>query len=832
MSLAEVWNAITPLLEDKVSLIPVRDKDVTDNSGNTYPAKTPYSGWKKYQYEQISADQLWKDMERRNTTAVALIAGTISGSMEIIDIDVKYNPGIDAILFKDMQQLYPDLFDKLRIHKTPSGGFHILYRIQDGEVPGNIKLAGRYPTPEELESKPKTKTYNFIETRGEGGYALVPPALGYSVYKANGIPVITWAERCSLITLCKTYTTIIPVKQAPKVDKRTDEIYSSNPWEDYDNRIDPYELLEGLGWSYHSETTAYIQFTRPGKDNGVSGGWHKENRIFFVFTSSTELEPDTGYRPATLLALLQFEGNYKETYKHLKEYYGVYADFYEDKVVKRTAINGGELPKNFSERAKAKFEDIKQHLSENLPYGYFWQMHPTRIGEYKINREHLYRTAELMGFRRKKGSEHLYKIEGKIIVTHTPETLYTTLKNYIWDENEYTRNLIWNALDAFQQSTAEFSVKQMPDIMDELILADEAHLAYKYFTNGVLKITANEQSFYTYDEVEGLIWADKIKPREYQLDAKQSTLYADFIQNAIGDAGYVKRVLGYLAHDFRSESSGYVVVLLEKNINPKDGGGTGKNILGNMFAGTSSVRTVPGSSIKFDDKFLAAWHGERIYFLADIPKKIDWLFLKEMATGTGYVNKKYIAEYSVSPGDMPKILVNTNYSFEDEDGGVKRRIKTVEFTNFYSVRGGVDVVHGKMFPDDFDEQDWAGYDHFMVECLTELFKAKGKLEHNELSYDGWIKKFNMSHGESTFMFIEDNIKEWLEMEFVPLATFNHAYTNFCNDNGIKYVKGDLKLTAAIHDYCSKHGILFINSDRGRNEENKQVRGKKFKIEEI
>lgn len=832
MSLKEVWSAITPLLEDNVSLIPVRDKDVTDN-GKLYPAKTPYYGWKKYQTTRMTGEELWKAMEYKATEGVAFIAGTISGSLEIIDIDVKYNPGIDATLFQDMQHLYPELFDKLRIHKTPSGGYHILYRVEDGEIPGSVKLAGRYATPEELIAKPKNKTYNFIETRGEGGYALAPPAMGYSIHKPNEIQTITWAERCSLITLCKSYTTIIPIKQAPKVDKKTEEIYSTNPWNDYDNRIDPYELLEGAGWIYDSETPMYIQFTRPGKDSGVSGGWHKENRIFFVFTSSTELEPDTGYRPATLLAHLYFNGDNKETYKYLlKEHYGVYNDFYEDKVIKRTAINGGEIPQNFSERAKAKFEDIKQHLTEKLPYGFFWQLHPTRAGEYKINREHLYRTAELMGFRRKKDSQQIYKIEGKIITQHTPESLYTTLKNYVWDESEYTRNAIWNALDSFQQSTADFSVKQMPDVMDEPILADEAYLAYKYFTNGVLKITADEQTFYTYDEIESLVWADKIKPRQWNLDEKGSTLYSEFIDNAIGIKDYTKRVIGYLAHDFRSEASGYVIVLLEKNVNPKDGGGTGKNILGNMFSGTSTVRTVPGASVKLDDSFLAAWHGERIYFLADVPQNLDWAFLKEMATGVGYVNKKYIAQYSVNSADMPKILVNTNYSFDDVDGGVKRRIKTVEFNNFYSVRGGVDVVHGKMFPDDFDEQDWAGYDWFIVECLQELFKAKGKLEYTELSYEGWMKKFYMSHGESTFNFIEDNIKHWLEAEFVPLSDFNRSYTYFCNENGINHKKGEVKVTNAVHDYCSKYGITFINSSRGYIEDGTQVRGKRFKTEEI
>src|SRR5690606_41944936 len=54
-------------------------------------------------------------------------------NLELIDIDSKYYEGISIKLFKEIKSLRPDLYDKLRVHKTPSGGYHILYRIADGE---------------------------------------------------------------------------------------------------------------------------------------------------------------------------------------------------------------------------------------------------------------------------------------------------------------------------------------------------------------------------------------------------------------------------------------------------------------------------------------------------------------------------------------------------------------------------------------------------------------------------------------------------------------------------------------------------------------------------
>ena len=835
--LAEVWSGITPLLKDHVSLIPVRDRN-TQYNGATFPAKTPYAGWKKYQQEVINEGDLYAAMEKHNTSAIAMICGAVSNNLEVIDIDVKYKAGIDASLFHSISNIYPDLYEKLRIHKTPSGGYHILYRIALGNiVPGNVKLAGRNKTEEERIAQPKGDTVNFIETRGEGGYVLAPPSLNYQIHKDNPIPVLTWEERCSLITLCQSFSEIVKLAPKPKAERNSTAYYSANPFEDFDNRAEPIELMEQFGWFVDSENSEHLYFTRPGKDAGVSATWIKALRVFYIFTSSTELEPSTGYLPATILTKLMFNGDNKAANRHLKQNgYGVVFDFVEDREIRKALINNDPLPANFSKRAKDLHEELKKEFNSNLPYGVFWQVHITKPGEYNINREHFYKTLELMGFRRSLNNELLYRIEDKRIVAHDLTSLYKAAKAYIWDENERVRNAVWNTLDKFQQGSGDFSIKQLPVIDREAIISDTAYEAYKFYQNGVLHITATEHTLIPYSAVEGLIWSSKIQPRNWVPEAPEFNLFQKFVENAVGLSDYVQKVIGYLAHDFRSEASGYVIVFTEKTLNPKDGGGTGKNVLGNMLRGTTTVRTVQGSAVDFNDKFLSSWSDERIYFLADIPKLVDWPFLKEIATGTGLVNKKYVAVYNVDPGDMPKILVNTNYSFDNIDGGVKRRIKAIEFENYYGIKGGVDVVHGKMFPDDFTADDWAGYDHFIMQCLQQLFKAKGKLEHHELSYEGWLKKFYMNNGDHAFDFIDDYMPKWLEARETPLGEFNADYHEFCHANGIveKYRKGSTKMNDALREYCEKYLIFydFENKMADPSGSGRRIRCKKFSKKEI
>jgi len=831
--LAEVWEQVKYLLSENISLIPVRDKQEIDKSGTPRPAKSPYTSWTAQQKKRLNEKQLWDKMDYYNTSAVAIIAGEISGNLEIIDIDVKYKSGIDALLFKSIQSLYPAIYDKLRIHKSPSGGYHILYRIHNHQVPESVKIASRPTTQQEQDeqiargAKRPLKVASYIETRGEGGYALAPPSMGYSIHKDNPIPQLTWEERESLITLCKSYTEIVKITATPKLPKQQDEQYDTNPFEDYNNRIDICELLAEFDWCELREDHQFIWFTRPDKDDGVSASWNKEKQIFYVFTSSTEFEPEKGYHPATILAILKFGGDKKKTYRFLTDKgYGIFKPIFEDRKIKNQVINKGDLPANISAEGKEKFETLKTLYEQHLPHGKFWTFNKDR---FEISREELYHVAHELGYRLYNRTQ-LTRVETNLLYKLTDKEFFDGLKTYIWEEDARTYTQICNAFEAFIQKSGNFTITRLKELNKKQILTDQRLIAYKYFSNGILQITGKIALLRPYADFTELLWAEKIYKRPWN-EKPAKSVYLTFLQNAVGITPYLKKVVGYLTHDHKSESAGYLIVLTEKTIDPKDGGGSGKNIFGNILSDSISVKTVPGSSIKFDDKFLAAWNYERIYFLADIPKKIDWLFLKEMVSGTGYVNKKYVAEFDVPVEEMPKLLLNTNYSYDDVDGGLKRRIRQLEFTDYYTKRGGVDTVHGKMFPSDFTEDDWAGYDQFIVESIQELFRAGGKIEMVALSQEGWTKKFNMKHHESTYEFIEDHIVEWCKEGFVPNSWIMDQYGEFSRENSInpKYKKELAAISAAIKDYCLHFAIDYENNLSGRSDlvDGTSGKGKQF-----
>ncbi len=85
--------------------------------------------------------KLYKDV-----TGLGILTGSISGGLEVIDVDTKYC--IKGDLWEEFRDLIentiPDTYKSLVIARTISGGYHIYYKCET--IGGNTKLANRPTT--------------------------------------------------------------------------------------------------------------------------------------------------------------------------------------------------------------------------------------------------------------------------------------------------------------------------------------------------------------------------------------------------------------------------------------------------------------------------------------------------------------------------------------------------------------------------------------------------------------------------------------------------------------------------------------------------------------
>lgn len=820
--LSKVWNQIEWLHSVGISLIPVRDKQEGD-----YPAKTPYRGWKQYQVKQISLPDLWSQMEQHKTEAVAIIAGKVSGNLEIIDIDVKYKPGFDAILFADLHNLYPELYQRLRIHKTPSGGYHILYRVQDGEVPGNVKLAGRQANSAELEARPKSKSYNFLETRGEGGYAVAPPSLGYTVHQDVPIPVLSWQDRCSIINLCKGYTELAPAAEY-KPTQADRSYYDTNPFEHFNQSPEAEGVLLNNGWKFLKQSNLFTWFTRPDKDKGISASFNRVKRVFYIFTSSTDFEEGKGYNPATALSILEHQSDKKKTYRYLvQKGYGKIKPDVEARITKDKAQTRRPLPANASDTARTQYATALVTLQTTYPYGIFWEK--DEEGKTVMSREKMYAVAEGLGWRIHQGEPVL--ITGYIVARQEPRQFFDSLKSYIKEEDQDEYITIANSFEAFIQKNGAFTITRLPILDPSGIVRDTSNSCYKFYNNGYLFITATGIQFNTYDTLSGMIWEHDILTRSYQ-SGSHNGLYLSYLKLATPYAEqgeHIRKVIGYLAHQYKDETIGYIIVLTEQCQDAKQGGGSGKNIFTSLFSNTTSVKSIPGSQISYDAKFMQSWNRERVFVISDVPKRFDFMFLKEPSTGSAILKKLFKDEVVISVQDMCKFVVNTNYSYEVTDGGLKRRLIPIEFTDYFTRKGGVDVEFGAHFPKGWTAQDWIGYDNFTAACIQDWLAGGLKLYAPALTAGGWHKQFEQTWGQVVTGIIEELLQPWQEREWVSNQQFKDDIDGYFRENNTPqtYRPAMSRILEAIKMWCDHHGFEFTANVLHRNELAQPVKHKWF-----
>lgn len=337
-------EAATEYLRAGLSILPI---DMAQEK------KPTLLSWKILQSERMTEEEAaavfidknagrLKHNDKFTANGIGILTGEISGNLEVIDIDSKYD--LSGSLWNDytamIEDNLPGLLKRLPIAKTISGGYHIFYRAE--KIEGNKKLANRHTTPEEreliykqaidagqTEEAAKLKAQGdkrriLIETRGAGGYVVAAPTKGYSFIGGSlgDIPTLTREEREALWGLARSFNDIPEEIEKPKIITGAKEYISTglSPFEDYSRRGDVLELLEKHGWRIKKQTGQRVHIERPGGGNSganYSGNYHTGYRVLRVWSSSTEFETDKGYGPAQVFTLLECNGDAKAAYRKL-----------------------------------------------------------------------------------------------------------------------------------------------------------------------------------------------------------------------------------------------------------------------------------------------------------------------------------------------------------------------------------------------------------------------------------------------------------------------------------------------------------------------------------
>lgn len=283
-------------------------------------------------------------------SGLGIVCGGVSGNLEMFELEGR---AVHEGLRDRVRALVPaDLWQRLGtyVEQTPSGGLHMLVRVEGIAVPGNLRLARRPSTeqerdlwrveehrkaaelPEPKRSKRMTTLENLTceqvpqvlaETRGEGGFVVVAPS-GGRVHKTGKpwatlhtsqpgiVGTITVEERDLLLEAFRSLDQMpAPKPAAPRSPAPPSKAGDVRPGDAWAAATTWHDLLQPYGWTASYERGGETYWTRPGKSFGTSATTnYKDSDLLQVFTTSTEFESERTFTKFGAYAVLEHDGDH------------------------------------------------------------------------------------------------------------------------------------------------------------------------------------------------------------------------------------------------------------------------------------------------------------------------------------------------------------------------------------------------------------------------------------------------------------------------------------------------------------------------------------------
>lgn len=289
-------------------------------------------------WQQIDDQPPWDDIAAMfgdADTGLGILTGKASGYLELLEFEGRavaegtYDEFCDRLIDAGLDEIW----ERIATGYTAisgGGGYHFMFRV-DGACLANTKLAQRPATPEELDAKPTERTKTLIETRGQGGFVIVPPSNG-KVHPQGGswklskgsfsrVATITVAQRDAIYAIAESFDEVAKIAtsyhQLP--GERVGSAAELQDW--VAENVGVAALLAENGWTPERPRRDGQQYwTRPGKDprEGHSGSLFPDGG-FLVWTSTYNdawrdvlLSHESGWQgctPVGVLAAVRFDGD-------------------------------------------------------------------------------------------------------------------------------------------------------------------------------------------------------------------------------------------------------------------------------------------------------------------------------------------------------------------------------------------------------------------------------------------------------------------------------------------------------------------------------------------
>jgi hypothetical protein len=550
--------------------------------------------------------------------------------------------------------------------------------------------------------------------------------------------------------------------------------------------------------------------------------------LFSVFSTNTPFKVGKGYRPASVYAILECNGDLKAAArKLLDEGYGErkglsrvdselikmkvegitnedlvnYLINRKDYTKEEAHLKVKELKKNYGPDLRT-FWDVKYKNKEVIPVinRYKLQKFLSEVGGYKLyfydDKSQIYRLIRVKdGFVEESSSENIKKF-----IKHYIDRLESSLVDGVTQES--LLELIYQGSSVlFSDAFFEFFERAELNF-----LSDTKDAAYFPFKNGVVEVKQDGIRLRSYGEMEAVIWKSQVIDHHIVLESDldmDKVEYWRFLKFISGGEDerlvYACGLMGYLLHKYKDPARPFSVILAEETEHEAKGGGTGKGIFVKALSFLNNTVRVDGKNFKIDKNFAfqRVDLDTRILAIEDTRKNVDFEGFYAIITEGITVEKKNKDELFIPYKDSPKVMFTTNYTLPSSGNHAKRRQKVLEFAPYFGLDKTPEDEFGHKLFDDWDKDEWNRFYNMMFECVRDyLENGVMEMEKSEKLLRKQIKvQFGEEFLEYFMGFLEEGEENWISQE--------QLYNDFLAMHGFEKKDYSVKrFSKAVEESCT------------------------------
>lgn len=420
-----------------------------------------------------------------------------------------------------------------------------------------------------------------------------------------------------------------------------------------------------------------------------------------------------------------------------------------------------EIKEQFPELDKKKLTSELAILKANIDVNKFW--------EYNHRNE-----IEILPYRLKMYLESLHYYKYYPIDNSRTFVFITKTKNFINSVSEYQvkdqvmvdlvkRNEI-EVFNVVAERTKVFTPQYLSilDTAKVTIERDGPDYSMIYYQNKAVKVFFDRYEIFDYDELKGYVWENQIIKREFIKADHHDSMFRSFVWFISGQDvdryNTMKSIIGYMLHSYKTSADNKAIILNDETISDTPNGGSGKGIVINAIGHMKRLSTIDGKTFDFNKSFPYQTVSSDCQVLAfdDVKRNFDFERLFSLITEGITIEYKGKDAIKLPVKESPKICITTNYTIRASGGSFERRMFEVELSSYFSVNHTPLDEFGKMLFEDWDDEEWARFDHYMINCL-QYYLENGLVKSEPKNLK--LRKFINNTSQEFYDFIEDgNIK--------------------------------------------------------------------------